>query len=209
MQHTGINIFFPEVIFQWNLMNFLSLLYEPLIFTITTQSNSNRLQTTQKSQMETDYSPTPTTLLYTWFLQFSADGSNKLIKLTKSEIINDHVHVFIVFMFIACFLDSMATLGLAAYGYGIRYEYGIFNQKIKDGWQVNNQIESCYDYHVASYHIMTLCVLCQAIRDYRAGSPQIHTEAVYTMHRNSEYCTDLSKYNNWQCSGFDSYSAEM
>lgn len=30
----------------------------------------------------------------------------------------------------------MATLGLAAYGYGIRYEFGIFNQKIVDGWQV-------------------------------------------------------------------------
>ncbi|KFQ08103.1 Glycogen phosphorylase, brain form, partial [Haliaeetus albicilla] len=32
--------------------------------------------------------------------------------------------------------DSLATLGLAAYGYGIRYEFGIFNQKIVDGWQV-------------------------------------------------------------------------
>uniref|UniRef100_A0A8C4QHS9 Alpha-1,4 glucan phosphorylase n=1 Tax=Eptatretus burgeri TaxID=7764 RepID=A0A8C4QHS9_EPTBU len=36
----------------------------------------------------------------------------------------------------ACFLDSMASLGLAAYGYGMRYEFGIFNQKIHDGWQM-------------------------------------------------------------------------
>jgi len=36
----------------------------------------------------------------------------------------------------ACFLDSLATLKIPSYGYGIRYEYGIFNQMIKDGYQV-------------------------------------------------------------------------
>ncbi|HKY06994.1 MAG TPA: glycogen/starch/alpha-glucan phosphorylase [Candidatus Binatia bacterium] len=36
----------------------------------------------------------------------------------------------------ACFLDSFATLQLPAYGYGIRYEYGIFFQHIRDGFQV-------------------------------------------------------------------------
>ncbi|RQV93013.1 MAG: glycogen/starch/alpha-glucan phosphorylase [Calditrichaeota bacterium] len=36
----------------------------------------------------------------------------------------------------ACFLDSMATLQYPAYGYGIRYEYGIFSQKIQDGFQI-------------------------------------------------------------------------
>lgn len=36
----------------------------------------------------------------------------------------------------ACYMDSLSTLEIPAIGYGIRYEYGIFDQEIKDGWQV-------------------------------------------------------------------------
>ncbi|AHE99202.1 glycogen phosphorylase [Thioalkalivibrio paradoxus ARh 1] len=38
----------------------------------------------------------------------------------------------------ACYLDSLATLSIPAIGYGIRYEHGIFDQKIVDGWQVED-----------------------------------------------------------------------
>ncbi|MFN7134407.1 MAG: glycogen/starch/alpha-glucan phosphorylase, partial [Myxococcales bacterium] len=41
----------------------------------------------------------------------------------------------------ACFLDSMATLSLPGYGYGIRYEFGIFDQEIIDGFQVEKPDE--------------------------------------------------------------------
>ncbi len=36
----------------------------------------------------------------------------------------------------ACFMDSLATLEIKAIGYGVRYEFGIFDQEIQDGWQV-------------------------------------------------------------------------
>src|ERR1700743_2675137 len=38
----------------------------------------------------------------------------------------------------ACYLDSLATLERPAIGYGIRYEFGIFNQQIPDGWHGGN-----------------------------------------------------------------------
>src|SRR3989440_4591803 len=41
----------------------------------------------------------------------------------------------------ACFLDSMATLSLPAYGYGIRYEFGIFEQELRNGYQVEKPEE--------------------------------------------------------------------
>jgi len=36
----------------------------------------------------------------------------------------------------ACYMESMATLGIPAHGYGIRYDHGIFRQSLKDGWQL-------------------------------------------------------------------------
>jgi len=38
----------------------------------------------------------------------------------------------------ACYMESLATLQVSAIGYGIRYEYGIFNQRIENGWQVES-----------------------------------------------------------------------
>lgn len=45
----------------------------------------------------------------------------------------------------ACFMESMATLGVAAHGYGIRYEHGLFRQSIVDGWQ-QEQTENWLDF---------------------------------------------------------------
>ena len=41
----------------------------------------------------------------------------------------------------ACFMDSLATLNIPAVGYGIRYEYGIFRQDFRDGWQIESPDE--------------------------------------------------------------------
>ncbi len=48
----------------------------------------------------------------------------------------------------ACFMDSMSTLGVPAFGYGIRYEYGLFKQRLKDGWQVEEAEDWLMSGHV-------------------------------------------------------------
>src|SRR5262247_4806806 len=60
----------------------------------------------------------------------------------------------------ACYQDSLATLEIPAIGYGIRYEFGIFDQQIRDGWQVeatDNWLQKGYPWEIVrpdvSYHV--------------------------------------------------------
>jgi len=49
-------------------------------------------------------------------------------------------------------MDSMATLEIPTIGYGIRYEFGIFEQEIRDGWQVeksDNWLRLGYPWEIA------------------------------------------------------------
>jgi starch phosphorylase len=48
----------------------------------------------------------------------------------------------------ACFLDSMSRLGVPAYGYGIRYEHGLFRQRFSEGWQVEEPEDWLVSGHV-------------------------------------------------------------
>jgi starch phosphorylase len=48
----------------------------------------------------------------------------------------------------ACFMDSMSTLGIPAYGYGIRYEHGLFRQRFHDGWQIEEPEDWLVSGHV-------------------------------------------------------------
>jgi len=52
----------------------------------------------------------------------------------------------------ACFMESMATLSIAAYGYGIRYDHGLFRQRIKDGVSSNIPKTGCHLAILGNFH---------------------------------------------------------
>jgi len=93
----------------------------------------------------------------------------------------------------ACYLDSLATLDIPSVGYGLRYEYGIFNQDFKDGWQVerpdewlllgnpwefpqpDNMVEVKFDGHTESYSDETGHYRVRWIPDYTVRGQPYHT----------------------------------
>uniref|UniRef100_A0A6Q2Z8B9 Alpha-1,4 glucan phosphorylase n=2 Tax=Esox lucius TaxID=8010 RepID=A0A6Q2Z8B9_ESOLU len=95
----------------------------------------------------------------------------------------------------ACFLDSMATLGLAAYGYGIRYEYGIFNQKIKEGWQVeeaDDWLRHGNPWEKARPEFMLPVHFYGRVDESKDGSKWVDTQVVLAM----PYDTPIPGYMN-------------
>lgn len=83
----------------------------------------------------------------------------------------------------ACFLDSMATLGIPGYGYGIRYDYGIFTQKMQGGNQIEipdnwlrygNPWEICRTEYLYPIHY------CGRVIQYVGGDGQLRSEWVDT-----------------------------
>jgi len=95
----------------------------------------------------------------------------------------------------ACFLDSMATLGMAAYGYGIRYEYGIFTQKIRNGEQVEepddwlrygNPWEKCRSEYMIPVNFYGRVI------DSPKGREWVDTQVVYAM----PYDSPIPGYRN-------------
>lgn len=83
----------------------------------------------------------------------------------------------------ACFLDSMTTLQLPAYGYGIRYEYGIFEQKIEAGAQVehpDNWLAKGYPWEIPRFDFLFPVRFYGHVRDYQDADHQKRYEWVET-----------------------------
>ncbi|MDQ3281071.1 MAG: glycogen/starch/alpha-glucan phosphorylase [Acidobacteriota bacterium] len=102
----------------------------------------------------------------------------------------------------ACFLDSASTLGLPFYGYGIRYEYGIFRQQIRDGNQTespDNWLRHGNPWEVARPEVLFPVKFYGRVESYtddkgRARERWVDTHDVYAMAYDVAvpgYCNDV------------------
>lgn len=95
----------------------------------------------------------------------------------------------------ACFLDSMATLGMAAYGYGIRYDYGIFAQKLINGEQreePDDWLRFGNPWEKARPEYMIPVNFFGHVEDTPQGKKWVNTQIVYAL----PYDNPIPGYNN-------------
>lgn len=95
----------------------------------------------------------------------------------------------------ACFMDSLSTLGIAAYGYGIRYDYGIFEQKISNGWQTEQPDEWLKfgnPWERSRPEYLVPIKFYGNVQDSEQGPKWENTQVVYAM----AYDTPIPGFNN-------------
>jgi starch phosphorylase len=84
----------------------------------------------------------------------------------------------------ACFLDSMATLDLPGFGYGIRYEYGMFEQRISDGRQTEHPdhwLAFGYPWEIQRPEVIYTVKFCGRVEHYGGRVQWVDTEEVRAM----------------------------
>jgi starch phosphorylase len=112
----------------------------------------------------------------------------------------------------ACFLDSMATIGLPAYGYGLRYEYGIFAQKIEHGAQIevpDNWLRYGYPWEIGRPETLYPVHFYGEVHSHKHPSGKLHfewtkTEIVMAM----AYDMPVPGYCNGVVNTFRTWSAK-
>ncbi|GIX94524.1 glycogen phosphorylase [Caerostris extrusa] len=100
----------------------------------------------------------------------------------------------------ACFLDSMASLGMASYGYGLRYEYGIFAQKIQNCEQVeepDDWLRFGNPWEKARPEFMIPINFYGRVEKTNGVSKWVDTQKKFNRER---YCREITKDDN---GGFD------
>ncbi len=120
----------------------------------------------------------------------------------------------------ACFLDSLSTLNYAAYGCGIRYHYGMFKQKIKDGYQVevpDNWLKNGYPFELKRHEYTKEIKFFGHIEAKNLDGKVIYEHKDYNSVNAVPYDIPVLGYNNnvvntlriWDAEAVDVFSLDM
>ena len=104
----------------------------------------------------------------------------------------------------ACYLDGLATTGYGGTGYCILFEYGIFRQKISDGWQ-----SELPDYWLPGGDVWLEAVPEHAVEVRFGGEIKERWDGAYHMVRHENYTTVLAMPYNMYVSGYDTPAVSM
>lgn len=120
----------------------------------------------------------------------------------------------------ACFLDSLSTLGYVAYGCGIRYHYGMFKQKIENGYQVetpDNWLKNGYPFELRRHEYTKEVKFFGHIHTYQKDGQTVYEHRDYSSVNAVPYDIPILGYNNnavntlriWDAEAIDVFSLDM